>query len=99
MAYSHSGETRSGPCHFAEGSKTEIVAQAGALELAPANPCEVPGNQPEKNPLSFQTSEYRRDAGTMLVVKRRTDAKVVALRRAENLRHSGSSLAPRHTRI
>jgi len=70
--------TRGG--HLAEGSVAKKVAEAGPLQLAPADAGEVAGDQRQQKTAAGQALEQFRHAGAVLACKRRAHAQVVALR-------------------
>ncbi len=83
--------------HLAERAEAEIAAQAGAVQLAPADARQVAGHQSQKDAAASQPFEHRRYAGAVLVVQGRADAQVVALGRALDVRQRLADLRARRS--
>src|SRR5438093_3815635 len=82
------GQRRPGPRHLAKGAETEILSQAGAFQLAPANARQISSYQAQQDAPPGKSRQQGSYARTMLLVEWRADPQVIPLSGGQDRGHS-----------
>jgi len=88
-------QASAGGSHFTECAEAEIAAKPGALELAPSDPCEISGDEPEQRAAPREALEQRLHARAVLRMQNWAHPHVITFRHWHNARKGLADLSAR----